>query len=156
MTAPLTPGSSDWIKAEQQKVISGGASGAGSNLSKWLGIGCGIPVALVLLIILVITLTPKRAPSVAPLDEYTQTWDKAYSETTCSDWNGAMTDAQQFAAAADILTSARNKIDGGTGMPFDSLIAEFRSGITNVCVIPSMTLTDATYGLYTTEPRFHP
>ena len=67
-----------------------------------------------------------------------------------------MTEAQQFAAAADILTSARNKIDGGVGLPPDSLIVEFQSGITNVCMVPSMTLVDATYGLYSTEPRFHP
>lgn len=67
-----------------------------------------------------------------------------------------MSPAQQFAGAADILTSARNKIDNGTGMPSDSLIEEFEAGITEVCVIPSMTITEATYGLYTTEPRFHP
>jgi len=59
-------------------------------------------------------------------------------------------------AAADILTSARNKIDGGTGLPADSMIEDFAGGITTACVVPSMTLTDVTFGLYSTEPRFHP
>jgi hypothetical protein len=88
--------------------------------------------------------------------KYTQTWGKQYSDTTCSDWNGEMTGQQQFAAAADILTSARNKIDDGSGLPSDALVREFEGGITTVCVEPTMTLTDATYGLYATEPRFHP
>ncbi|MDR6613603.1 hypothetical protein [Leifsonia sp. 1010] len=90
------------------------------------------------------------------IDKYTQTWPKQYSDTTCEDWNNQMTPAQQFAAAADILSSARDKLDGGTGVAPDDLIRQFQSGITNVCVIDSMTLTDASYGLYATEARFHP
>jgi len=92
----------------------------------------------------------------AESSRYTQTWSQSYAETSCDEWNLEMTSAQQFAAAADILTSARNKINGGDGLPPDALTTEFQAGITNVCIIPSMTLTDATYGLYTTEPRFHP
>jgi hypothetical protein len=88
--------------------------------------------------------------------KYVQTWATSYSETTCADWLGEMTSGQRWAAAADILTSARNKIDGGEGLPPDSLITEFEGGLTNVCIEPTMTLTDASYGLYTTEPRFHP
>lgn len=87
---------------------------------------------------------------------YTQTWSQSYAETSCDEWNLEMTSAQQFAAAADILTSARNKIDGGAGLPPDALTSEFQAGVTNVCIVPTMTLTDATFGLYTTEPRFHP
>lgn len=156
MNEQLTPGSSAWIKAEQAKVTSGAASGAGSNISKWLGIGCGIPAGLFILVLLLVTLWPKDTSTSTAPDRYTQTWSRPYSETTCDDWNGSMTPAQQFAAAADILASARNKIDGATGLPPDSLIVEFQAGITNVCVIPTMTLTDATYGLYSTEPRFQP
>ena len=92
----------------------------------------------------------------AETSRYTQTWSQSYAETACEDWNIEMTSAQQFAAAADILTSARNKIDGGQGLPPDALISEFQSGITNVCIVPTMSLTDATYGLYTTAPRFRP
>ncbi len=94
--------------------------------------------------------------SSAELDKYTQTWGKQYSDTTCDDWNKVMTDAQQWAASADILSAARDKIDGATGVAPDELIDEFQSGITNVCVVPTMSLTDASYGLYTTEPRFKP
>lgn len=92
----------------------------------------------------------------ASVDKYTQTWEKDYSETTCDDWNDLMSNKQQWAASADILSAARDKIDGGTGVAPDELIDEFQSGITNVCIVPTMTLTDASYGLYTTEPRFHP
>ena len=156
MNPDFKQNSSDWIKAEQAKVTSGTAGAAGSNVGKWLGIGCGIPLAIVILVVLIGTLSPKGTSTDPETSKYEQTWGAAYTDTTCDDWNTLMTSAQQFAAAADILTAARNKIDGGEGLPPDSLISEFQAGVTNVCVIPSMTLTDATYGLYTTEPRFHP
>lgn len=89
-------------------------------------------------------------------DKYEQTWPAQYSKTTCTQWLNEMSDQQRFAAAADILTSARNKIDGGSGLPSDALIREFEGGVDTVCVVPTMTLTDATDGLYSTEPRFHP
>lgn len=119
-----------------------------------------ISVGIVLFLLFVVSCTVNSSSSddaeVAEVSKYTQTWTTAYSETTCNDWLSRMTPAQQFAASADILTAARNKIDGGSGLPADSLIEEFSDGINNVCVIPDMTLTDATYGLYTTEPRFQP
>lgn len=156
----MTPEAEDdktaWIKAEQAKVLSGEAKASGPNLTKWVGIGCGIPLALILIVTLIGVMAPKGDSTTSGANKYTQTWAKSYSETTCEDWNDRMTIAQQFAGAADILTSARNKIGGATGLPPDSLITEFQDGVTNVCVIPSMTLTDATYGLYTTEPRFQP
>ncbi|MDA3805438.1 hypothetical protein PED38_11580 [Clavibacter sp. CT19] len=123
-------------------------------------LGCGGVVVIVIAVMSIAALTSTRddAPPAegAGDDKYTQTWTSSYSETSCREWNEEMTTPQKFAASADILTSARNKIDGGTGLPSDSLITEFSAGITNVCIIPTMTLTDATYGLYTTEPRFHP
>jgi len=88
--------------------------------------------------------------------KYTQTWATPYSETTCDDWNTQLTSGQRFAASADMLASARNKGGGGTGLPSDALINEFSGGITNVCVEPTMALTDAAVGLYLTEPRFAP
>lgn len=88
--------------------------------------------------------------------KFDQTWPSAYSDTTCADWNGRMSSHERFVAAADMLTGARNKGDGGTGLPSDALIEEFEGGITNVCVKPTMTLTDAAVGLYLTEPRFQP
>lgn len=149
--------SSEWIKAEQAKVTLGSERAAGGNVGKWLGIGCGIPIALIVIFIFMATFWPQDDNLASTgSSKYTQTWGAAYSDTSCSDWNELMSSTQQFAAAADTLTSARNKIDGGIGLPPDSLISEFQAGITNVCVVPTMTLTDATYGLYLTEPRFHP
>lgn len=89
-------------------------------------------------------------------DKYAQTWTKTYSKTTCPDWLKTITPAQQFAAAADILTSGRNKIDKGTGMPSDALIRDFQNATTTYCTIPGMTLTDATYAVYLDGKRFRP
>lgn len=88
--------------------------------------------------------------------KYVQTWEASYSETTCAEWLGEMTPAQQFAGAADMLTGARNKGDDGTGLPSDALIEEFAEGISTACVIPSMSLAEMGATLYLTEPRFHP
>ena len=125
------------------------------------GIGCGGIVLLAVLFGVLSTIGSGGDDDASTgtddsASKYTQTWSKQYSDTTCSDWNDEMTEQQHFSAAADILTSARNKLDDGTGLPSDALIREFEDGITNVCVEPTMTLTDATYGLYATEPRFHP
>ena len=83
--------------------------------------------------------------------KYEQTWSKSYSSTTCSEWNGEMTRRQQWVAAADMLTSARNKGDGGQGLPHDYLVDAFVAGIDTVCVVPDMSLAEAGAGLYLTE-----
>jgi hypothetical protein len=44
-----------------------------------------------------------------------------------------MTGQQRFAAAADMLTGARNEGDGGTGLPPDSLILSFQSDVSEAC-----------------------
>lgn len=67
-----------------------------------------------------------------------------------------MSPAQQFAAAADILTSGRNKIDKGTGVPSDSLIMDFQAATADYCIIPSMPLTDATYASYMGGKKYRP
>ena len=84
-------------------------------------------------------------------DKYTQTWSKSYGSTSCDDWNSKMTDAQQFAAAADMLTGARNSGDGGSGLPDDSLIKQFQGGVTTACVIPTAIITGIGADLYVTE-----
>lgn len=88
--------------------------------------------------------------------KYAQTWPKSYSDTTCSDWTAEMSPQQRFAGAADMLTSARNKGDEAEGLPPDALISEFEDGITNVCVVPTMSLAEVAVGLYLTEDRFRP
>jgi hypothetical protein len=67
-----------------------------------------------------------------------------------------MTSGQRFAAAADMLTSARNKGDGGSGLPPDSLIANFESGVTTACVPPATNLAEVGALLYLSEPVFRP
>lgn len=97
------------------------------------------------------------AQSAGARSKYEQTWSKAYKDTTCDEWLTQMSSQQQFAAAADMLTGARNKGDGGSGLPPDALISDFQAGVTNVCVIPTMTLTDAAVGLYLTDrDRYKP
>lgn len=97
-----------------------------------------------------------RDPADSAASRYEQTWSESYSDTTCSDWSSRMTDDQQFAAAADALVGIWSRIENSDRFPSDALIEEFQSGVTEVCVIPSMVLTDATVMLYQTEPRFTP
>lgn len=90
-------------------------------------------------------------------DRYEQTWPKQYSSTTCAEWNDSMTDEQQWAASADMLTGARNTGDGGEGLPPDSLVDEFQSDVTTACVEPTMSLAEVGAALYLTErDRFRP
>lgn len=84
--------------------------------------------------------------------KYTQTWPTAYADTTCGDWNTQMTDRQQWVAAADMLTGARNKGDGGEGVPTDELVGQFQGGITNACSVDdSEPITEIAAGVYLTD-----
>lgn len=83
--------------------------------------------------------------------KYKQTWSKNYASTTCREWKSELTNAQQFAAAADMLTSARNKKDGGTGLPSDGKIEMFRRGITDSCVIDTANIAEVAVMHYLTE-----
>lgn len=88
--------------------------------------------------------------------KYAQTWAKDYGDTTCDEWKQQMTPAQQFAAAADMLVSARS-VDGGKGLPPDSLVNDFEGGITTACVVGTMKLNDIGAALYVTEgSRYRP
>ncbi|HEY5788636.1 MAG TPA: hypothetical protein VIT65_28075 [Microlunatus sp.] len=62
-----------------------------------------------------------------------------------------MTEAQTWAAAADILTSGRNKVDGGTGLPSDSLVTSFRYDSSEGCSagVSGLVITDVAYDIYT-------
>ncbi len=99
-----------------------------------------------------LTFAPQAA---ADDDKYTQTWPTPYGQTTCAQFLNDMTAKQRWVMAADMLTNARN-LRANAGLPSDSMITEFEGGLANVCVIDSMTMTDAGVGLYMTEPRFHP
>ncbi|MDP9226367.1 MAG: hypothetical protein M3P18_21505, partial [Actinomycetota bacterium] len=50
------------------------------------------------------------------LNRFDQTWEQPLGETTCADWTGTMTARQRYAAAAELLLSAR---EGMPGFPSD-------------------------------------
>lgn len=88
---------------------------------------------------------------------YTQTWRKEYKVTTCSEWLNQMTDAQRWAASADILAAARNKISGGKGMPSDALVTRFEQNISTGCEgSGQITILEAAYVIYNYDDTFKP
>lgn len=91
----------------------------------------------------------------APEDErvaaYVQTWEQSYATTDCSEWKNVMTEQQRFAASADILASAWQKIEGSSDFPSDPLIRRFGYAITDACIDRSFTLTDVSYGVYVSD-----
>lgn len=95
-------------------------------------------------------------PAESDVSAYTQTWEEPYSSTTCSDWDLQMTDRQKFAASADILAAAWGKVEESDKFPQDSLISEFQRAVSTACVIDDMTITEVSFGVYATEPRFKP
>lgn len=76
-------------------------------------------------------------------EKYTQTWAKSYGETMCAEWLNEMTPGQRFAASADMLAGARNKGDGGTGLPDDELIDEFTGDVDTACDAGATNLAEA-------------
>jgi hypothetical protein len=49
-----------------------------------------------------------------------------------------------------MLTAARHKGDGGTGLPPDSLIRTFEADISEGCLVPEMTIDEIGAGIYLT------
>lgn len=64
---------------------------------------------------------------------YEQTWEKPYEETTCVDWMTEMTEEQQFAMSADLLTALRLDEDPDAEFASDELFAEMLGGIQGLC-----------------------
>jgi hypothetical protein len=86
--------------------------------------------------------------SSAPAGKYEQTWTKSYSDTTCIEWSSQMDAQQRFAAAADMLTGARNKGDGGAGLPSDDLIRQFEADVSEGCSANAGTVADTGASIY--------
>jgi hypothetical protein len=93
-----------------------------------LGLGLGLVICAACGGSIVTTSDPQST-------RYNQTWTKSYGLTTCGDWNDEMTDSQQWVAAADILTGARKKWDGGEDPPTDPLVTRFQRDITDACSV---------------------
>jgi len=93
------------------------------------------------------------------LGKFDQTWKKSYGKTKCDEWLNDMTQRQNFIAAADMLVGSQ-EVDGGTGLPSDSLIKRFRDDITSVCETDygySQPLTDMAVFVYLTDkPTYKP
>lgn len=69
--------------------------------------------------------------------------------TTCFEWAGESTEAQQRAYAAAALAHAQDKADGGEDRPEDSLIDEFDRQIDSACSADgSQYLEDVAVGVY--------
>jgi hypothetical protein len=107
-----------------------------------LGLGLGLVLCAACGGSIVTTAAPANAG-------YNQTWTKSYGLTTCGDWNDQMTDSQQWASAADMLTSARKKWDGGEGLPADSLVTRFQGEISQACSVDdNQQLPEIAIGVY--------
>lgn len=121
-----------------------------AGTSSGCGKGCLVLFAVPILVIVVALIVSSHHSGSG--SEYTQTWSKDYASTTCSDWTDQMTAQQRFAASADILSAARDKIDGGSGVAPDSLIRSFEGEIDDACAkpqpAPNETLTDVTLFIY--------
>ncbi len=104
------------------------------------------------------TSTPSGTPSrSAATSKYTQTWHKAYKDTTCSEWLREMTAANRWAASADILASARNKISGGSGLPSDALVTSFERNIATACEGEGQVkIVEVAYLIYNYDGTFKP
>lgn len=90
-------------------------------------------------------------------DKYEQTWTTPYSETTCSAYLNEMTTQQRWAAAADMLAGARNKMDGGSGLPSDDLVTRFAADIAEGCSGgPVAKLTEAAITIYQLDRIYAP
>lgn len=66
--------------------------------------------------------------------KYTQTWAKAYNQTTCADWRQQMDDHQQFVMAADMLLGAQRDDQPDAPIPPDRQIQKFLDAIDGTCV----------------------
>lgn len=66
-------------------------------------------------------------------EKYTQTWRQPYESTTCAQWASEMTDAQRFAAAADMLVGAREVWGEPKKLPSDALINAVAADVSDTC-----------------------
>jgi hypothetical protein len=64
------------------------------------------------------------------LSRFDQTWPQPIAETTCAAWADDMTVGQRFAAAADLLLSARGE---APGFPSDGQFTFYMSRVTTAC-----------------------
>jgi hypothetical protein len=64
------------------------------------------------------------------LDRFDQTWEAPLGETNCAEWIDDMTDSQRFAAAAELMLSARAD---APGFPSDGQFTFYMSRVSAAC-----------------------
>ncbi|MER5890326.1 hypothetical protein ABT160_41420 [Streptomyces sp. NPDC001941] len=83
-------------------------------------------------------------------------WPKSYAETTCPEYNSAMTEEQQRAAAADMLADAQ-KLDGSTQSPMDRKVNGFVVSLAMTCALhPNLDLATVGVTLYRRDKNYKP
>lgn len=69
-------------------------------------------------------------------DQFKQTWTKPYGDTTCADWDNAMTVQQRFVMGADFLVTMQKRDLGGRDLrqlPGENIMRAFSSAMSNQC-----------------------
>lgn len=83
--------------------------------------------------------------------KYTQTWAKAYGDTTCEDWRSVMDEHQKFVMAGDILYTQQKKVKADVAIPDDALIGQFQGQIQGLCLThPTDGVTTVAFIVWTT------
>lgn len=115
---------------------------------------------MLLVLALCVVCANRRSGSGTVDDRYRQTWGKAYSATTCTEWRDRMTSKQRFAAAADMLVGARKAdgVAGGDALPDDPVIDRFVAAVSDVCsAAPTWSVAETGASVYATDRiRFGP
>jgi hypothetical protein len=92
--------------------------------------GVAILVGIVVLVLAVIGgLGGSGEPSIPDAYGGGEAWDQDYNTTTCLQWRADMTSGQQLTVASDMLIGLRESNGGGSGLPPEHLVSEFRDGI---------------------------
>lgn len=95
------------------------------------------------------TYEPPSSPTRHHVGRYEQTWHRPYSRTRCRVWLDRMSVHQRFVSVADMLSGARDKGDGGSGVAPDRLIRKFEADMFDVCSIaPARPITDVAVAIY--------
>jgi hypothetical protein len=89
-------------------------------------------------------------------DKYEQTWDTAYSSTTCDQFADEMTDDERFVMAADMIAGTANDENPNAGLPPDSLVDDVVSQMSTACEADgSVVMTDVAVGLFMIDPSLY-
>ncbi len=85
----------------------------------------------------------------------TPTWEKAYNDTTCTDWNGpVMSPEMRTLMATDLLLTLRPGDKAVAPWPSPDVVVSFEQRITTLCApaaAAARTVTDAAKEVYDSD-----